>query len=151
MDNEMLIPQDMISQIREIMNAARYNVAREVNNEQLLAYWNIGRVIVEHEQNNNERAEYGKQTLRQLSRVLSKEFGKGFSRSNLQNMRSFYLSYPNCQTLSGKLSWSHYCELLIISDPDRRSFYEKECERSGWSVREMKRQISTSLFERKSI
>lgn len=148
MENEIMIPQDMIAQIREIMNTARYNVAREVNNEQLLAYWNIGRVIVEHEQNNNERAEYGKQTLKQLSRVLSKEFGKGFSRSNLQNMRLFFLSYPNSQTLSGKLSWSHYCELLIISDPDRRSFYEKECERSGWSVREMKRQISTSLFER---
>ena len=148
MENEVMIPQDMIAQIREIMNTARYNVSREVNNEQLLAYWNIGRVIVEHEQNNNERAEYGKQTLRQLSRILSKEFGKGFSRSNLQNMRAFFLAYPNCQTLSGKLSWSHYCELLIISDQDRRSFYEKECERSGWSVREMKRQISTSLFER---
>ncbi len=148
MDNEVMIPKDLIGQIREIMNTARYNVVREVNNEQLLAYWNIGRVIIEHEQDNSERAEYGKQTLKQLSRVLTKEFGKGFSRSNLQNMRAFYLSYPNCQTLSGKLSWSHYCELLIISDPDRRSFYEKECERSGWSVREMKRQIATSLFER---
>lgn len=148
MDNEVMIPKDLIGQIREIMNTARYNVAREVNNEQLLAYWNIGRVIIEHEQDNSERAEYGKQTLKQLSRVLTKEFGKGFSRSNLENMRAFYLAYPNCQTLSGKLSWSHYCELLIISDPDRRSFYEKECERSGWSVREMKRQIATSLFER---
>ena len=148
MDNEVMIPKDLIGQIREIMNTARYNVVREVNNEQLLAYWNIGRVIIEHEQDNSERAEYGKQTLKQLSRVLTKEFGKGFSRSNLQNMRAFYLAYPNCQTLSGKLSWSHYCELLIISDPDRRSFYEKECERSGWSVREMKRQIATSLFER---
>ena len=148
MDNEVMIPKDLIGQIREIMNTALYNVAREVNNEQILAYWNIGRVIIEHEQDNSERAEYGKQTLKQLSRVLTKEFGKGFSRSNLQNMRAFYLAYPNCQTLSGKLSWSHYCELLIISDPDRRSFYEKECERSGWSVREMKRQIATSLFER---
>ena len=148
MDNEVMIPKDLIGQIREIMNTARYNVAREVNNEQILAYWNIGRVIIEHEQDNSERAEYGKQTPKQLSRVLTKEFGKGFSRSNLQNMRAFYLAYPNCQTLSGKLSWSHYCELLIISDPDRRSFYEKECERSGWSVREMKRQIATSLFER---
>lgn len=148
MDNEVMMPQDLIEKIRKIMNTARYNVAREVNKEQLLSYWNIGRVIVEHEQNNNERAEYGRQTLKQLSQVLTKEFGKGFSRSNLQNMRAFYLAYPNCQTLSGKLSWSHYCELLIISDPDRRSFYEKECERSGWSVREMKRQISTSLFER---
>lgn len=148
MNNELMIPQDMIIQIRDIMNNARFNVAQQVNNEQLLAYWNIGRVIVEHEQDSKERAEYGKQTLKQLSKVLTKEFGKGFSRSNLQNMRSFYLSYPNYQTLSGKLSWSHYCELLIITDPDRRSFYEKECERSGWSVREMKRQISTSLFER---
>lgn len=63
-------------------------------------------------------------------------------------MHSLYLSYPKCQTLSGKLTWSHYCELLVISDLDRRSFYERECERSGWSAREMKRQISTSLFER---
>jgi predicted nuclease of restriction endonuclease-like (RecB) superfamily len=138
----------MIAQIREIMYGARRNLAQQVNNQQLLAYWNIGRIIVEHEQDSNERATYGKQTIKQISRVLSKEFGKGFSRSNLQNMRAFYLAYPNCQTLSGKLSWSHYCELLIISDSDRRSFYEKECERSGWSVREMKRQISTSLFER---
>ena len=148
MDNELMVPQEMIAQIREIMYGARRNLAQQVNNQQLLAYWNIGRIIVEHEQDSNERATYGKQTIKQISRVLSKEFGKGFSRSNLQNMRAFYLAYPNCQTLSGKLSWSHYCELLIISDPDRRSFCEKECERSGWSVREMKRQISTSLFER---
>ena len=148
MDNELMVPQEMIAQIREIMYGARRNLAQQVNNQQLLAYWNIGRIIVEHEQDSNERATYGKQTIKQISRVLSKEFGKGFSRSNLQNMRAFYLAYPNCQTLSGKLSWSHYCELLIISDSDRRSFYEKECERSGWSVREMKRQISTSPFER---
>ena len=147
-NNESMIPHKMISEIKDIMSAARNNVARQVNNELLSAYWNIGRVIVKHEQNNSERAEYGKQTLKQLSKILTKEFGKGFSRSNLQNMRSFYLAYPNCQTLSSKLSWSHYCELLIISDPDRRSFYERECERSNWSIREMRRQISTSLFER---
>ena len=86
--------------------------------------------------------------MKQLSIVLTKEFGKGFSRSNLQNMRSFYLTYPICQSVTGKLTWTHYCELLSISDKDKRSFYEKECERSGWSVRELKRQISTSLFER---
>ena len=124
------------------------NIATHVNNEQLIAYWNIGRVIVEHEQDNETRAEYGKATLKQISRQLTKEFVRGFSVSNLQFMRRFYQTYQIQQTLSGKLSWSHYCELLIISDPDRRSFYEKECERSGWSVREMKRQISTSLFER---
>ena len=148
MDNELIIQQEMISQIREIMINARQNVAVQVNNEQLLAYWNIGRVIVEHEQANDKRAEYGKSTLKQISKQLTKEFGRGFSVSNLQFMRRFYQTYQIQQTLSAKLSWSHYCELLIISDPDRRSFYEKECERSGWSVREMKRQISTSLFER---
>lgn len=148
MPNEVIVPADLVNEIRNIMNAARQNVARQVNSEQLFAYWNVGRAIVEYEQNHNERADYGKETLKQLSRTLTKEFGKGFSRSNLQNMRSLYLTYPKCQTLSGKLTWSHYCELLVISDPDCRSFYEKECERSGWSVREMKRQIATSLFER---
>ena len=148
MDNELIIQQEMLSQIREIMINARQNVAVQVNNEQLLAYWNIGRVIVEHEQASDKRAEYGKATLKQISKQLTKEFGRGFSVSNLQFMRRFYQTYQIQQTLSAKLSWSHYCELLIISDPDRRSFYEKECERSGWSVREMKRQIATSLFER---
>jgi len=148
MSNNLIIPQDMISEIRGIMQSARNRVAQQVNNELLAAYWNIGRVIVEHEQNSKERAEYGKETLLQLSRVLTKEFGKGFSRSNLQNMRNFYLLYPICQSVTGKLTWTHYCELMTISDPDRRGFYEKECERSCWSVRELKRQISTSLFER---
>ena len=83
-----------------------------------------------------------------MSKTLTQELGKGFSRSNLQNMRQFYLNYEKCQTLSGKLSWSHYCELLSISDKDKRSFYEKEAINAGWSVRELKRQIASSLFER---
>ncbi len=83
-----------------------------------------------------------------LSKRLTKEYGKGFSRSNLQNMRNFYLFYPICQTVSGKLSWSHYCELLSISDEHKRSFYEKETINANWSVRKLKRQIKTSLFER---
>lgn len=74
--------------------------------------------------------------------------GKGFSVSNLYNMRLFYMCYQKFQTVSGKLSWSHYCELLTISDPDKRGFYEKETINSGWSIRELKRQISTSLYER---
>lgn len=148
MMNEVKIPQEMVNEIRGIMNSARQNVAKQVNSELLAAYWNIGRVIVEHEQASKERAEYGQNTLKLLSRTLTKEFGKGFSVSNLQFMRRFYQTYQIQQTVSVKLSWSHYCELLSISDRDKRSFYEKECERSGWSVRELKRQISTSLFER---
>ena len=114
----------------------------------MTTYWNIGRIIVEYEQQNQIRADYGKQTLKELSKELTREFGKGFSRSNLQNMRAFYLAYEKCQTVSGKLSWSHYCELLSITDENKRSFYEKESVNSGWSVRELKRQIDSSLYER---
>lgn len=103
---------------------------------------------MEHEQQSQERAEYGQQTLKELSRMLTKEFGKGFSRANLYNMRLFYLTYKKIQSVTGKLTWTHYCELLSISDADKRSFYEKETINSGWSVREMKRQMATSLYER---
>ena len=138
----------MINEIRELLLNARQRVAIQVNTELLSTYWNIGKVIVEHEQENKDRADYGKQTLKQLSKELTKEFGKGFSVSNLYNMRLFYMHHQKFQTVSGKLSWSHYCELLTISDPDKRSFYEKETINSRWSIRELKRQISTSLYER---
>ena len=150
-ENSLKISPDVssvVSEIRPVIDAARNNVARQVNTELLSTYWNIGRIICEYEQTLPKRADYGKQTLRVLSKELTKELGKGFSRSNLQNMRLFYLAYPICQTVSGKLSWSHYCELLSVSDKDKRSFYEKESINSGWSVRELKRQIATSLYER---
>lgn len=130
------------------MENARKDVAKQVNSILVKTYWEIGRIIIEEEQKRSDRAEYGKQLLIELSKKLSKEYGKGFSRSNLQNMRNFYLLYPICQTVSGKLTWSHYCELLSISDNSKRNFYEKESINSNWSVRELKRQIKTSLFER---
>ena len=139
---------DALTQIRQIVEQSRKQLAQSVNEALLHTYWEIGKIIVDVEQDGKQRAEYGRQVLRELSRELTKELGKGFSRSNLQNMRHFYLSYSNRQTVSGKLSWSHYCELLSISDADARSFYEHECLRSNWSVRELKRQIRTSLFER---
>ena len=138
----------MVAEIRHILDETRSNIAHQVNNELLCAYWNIGRIMVENEQTQPERADYGKQTIRELSKVLTRELGKGFSVSNLQFMRRFYLTYQIQQTVSVKLSWSHYCELLSISDPDKRSFYEKEAINANWSVRELKRQIDSSLFER---
>ena len=150
-DKEFTITSEMspiVKEIKTVLETARSNVARQVNSELLNTYWNIGRIICEYEQTVPERADYGKQTLKELSRILTKEFGKGFSRSNLQNMRLFYQTYEKCQTLSGKLSWSHYCELLSISDEDKRKFYEKEAINSKCSVRELKRQIDSSLFER---
>lgn len=131
-----------------MLSGARQRVAVQVNTELLSTYWNVGRIIVEHEQNSQERAAYGKQTLKELSKELAKEFGKGFSVSNIQFMRRFYLTYQIQQTVSVKLSWSHYCELLTISDDDKRSFYEKEAINSHWSIREMRRQMATSLYER---
>ena len=93
----------------------------------LLSYWNVDRIIVENEQNGNMKAEYGKQVLKELSKELRKILGSGLSVSNLQYMRRFYLKYPKQQTVSVKLSWSHYCEWLSIESDDERSFYEKEC------------------------
>ena len=148
MKNQLTPSSSMILEIRELLENSRKNVAQQVNTQLLTTYWNIGRIIVEYEQQIQVRADYGKQTLKELSKELTQEFGKGFSRSNLQNMRAFYLAYEKCQTVSGKLSWSHYCELLSISDDNKRSFYEKEAVNSGWSVRELKRQIGSSLYER---
>lgn len=146
--NGLTYTTSMLHEIRELLIHARQRVSVQVNTELLSTYWNVGRILVEYEQENRERADYGKQTLKQLSKDLTKEFGKGFSVSNLQFMRRFYQSYQIQQTLSVKLSWSHYCELLTISDADKRSFYEKEAINAGWSIRELKRQISTSLYER---
>ncbi|KOA19166.1 hypothetical protein CLHOM_22720 [Clostridium homopropionicum DSM 5847] len=145
---EDLNNKNIIFEIKEILTAARENVARTLNNELLMAYWNIGKIIVEYEQDGAVKAKYGKQLLKSLSKELTIELGKGFSVSNLQYMRRFYLEYQKQQTLSVKLSWSHYCEILNISDKNARAFYEQEAINSNWSVRELKRQIDTSLFER---
>ncbi|SFE34208.1 Predicted nuclease of restriction endonuclease-like (RecB) superfamily, DUF1016 family [Peptostreptococcus sp. D1] len=134
--------------IKLLLNEARNTVVTQVNNILLKTYWEIGKIIVLDEQNNSDRAEYGTSLLKNLSKQLTKEFGRGFSKSNLFNMRRFYLTYQKFQTVSGKLSWSHYSELLSISEDSKRSFYERECENSNWSVRELKRQINTSLYER---
>lgn len=149
-----MIPTDgqylgsVVSEIRELLNKSRQNVAIQVNQELLSTYWHIGEIIVRYEQNEQVRAAYGDATLRQLSKALTKELGKGFSQSNVYNMRLFYLTHPIFQTVSGKLSWSHYCELISVSDPDKRSFYEQECIKSSWSVRELRRQKESMLFER---
>ena len=143
-----LINKNLVEQIKTLLEASRQKVAVEVNTTLLHTYWQIGRLICEYEQSDAVRAEYGKQTLKVLSKELTNEFGKGFSVSNIQFMRRFYQTYQIQQTPSVKLSWSHYCELLSISDSDKRSFYEKEAVNANWSVRELKRQIESSLFER---
>ena len=138
----------LCQEVSDIIIGARNTVYRTANTEMVKAYWNIGKLIVEEEQKGYERAEYGKELMILLSKKLTKELGRGFSKSNLFNMRRLHLSYPIFQKLSGILSWSHYCELLMISNNDARLFYEKEAINSNWSLRELKRQVDSSLFER---
>ncbi|PWM63731.1 MAG: hypothetical protein DBX92_03285 [Dielma fastidiosa] len=106
-ENNLLENEALVNEITSIITNARNNVIKNINNELINAYWNIGRTIVEDELK-SERGEYGKKQLITLSKTLTNRFGKGFSRANLQNMRLLYLKYLNCQTLSSKLSWSHY-------------------------------------------
>lgn len=138
----------LVDSIGELLESARKETIRTINNILVKTYWEIGKRIVEYEQKGEKRADYGAELLKRLTKDLRLKYGKGFSRSNLQYMRLLYIKYPKCQTLSGKLSWSHYVELLGVSDGLARSFYEKQCIRENWSVRELRRQINSMLFER---
>ena len=138
----------MIQEITSLVNEVKDNLAREINKSITYVYWNIGKIIVSNENEYNNRLEYGKEVLKGLSDELTKYLGKGYSVSNLKYMRVFYKAYPNFDEINEKLSWSHYIELMIIKDKDKRNFYEKECINSNWSVRELQRQLETSLFER---
>lgn len=144
----MKVSNAMINNIKEIIINSRKSVIHKVNQALITTYWQIGREIVSNEQKNKIDKQSARKVIQDLSKHLKEELGRGFSRSNLFNMRKFYLEYPSVQTVSGHLGWSHICELLIIADKDKRSFYEKETINSQWSIRELKRQINSSLFER---
>ena len=140
--------QKLVDTIGITIESARQKAIQAVNNELLKANWEIGKYIVEYEQHGNEKAEYGSSLLTNLSKDLKIRFGKGFSKSNVYLMRQFYLKYQIFQSLTGKLTWTHYSELLSVSDDYVRGFYEKQAINENWSVRELKRQINSSLFER---
>ena len=130
------------------LQRAREDVVTIINQKLVKANWEIGRHIVEFEQFGNERAEYGSDLLSRLSRDLMLLHGKGFGRRNVLDMRRFYLCFQKWQTVSAKLSWSHYIALLSVSEEVGRGFYEKQCVIENWSVRELERQIGSALFER---
>ena len=160
----------LIEQVRTLVQSARRAAATSVNTLQVITNFEIGRRIVEHEQQGAARAKYGKELLKELSLRLTEEFGNGFSERNLRSFRSFYRTYqerspqiwqkpsaklalePKSQKPSGQspftLSWSHYVLLLTIKNPEERSFYEIEATQSGWSLPELKRQLNSGLFER---
>jgi predicted nuclease of restriction endonuclease-like (RecB) superfamily len=193
MDNPS-VNTKLYAQIAELLYAAKKRVVRAVNETIVITYFEIGRMIVEEEQNGEERAAYGKELIPELSRLLTKEFGKGFSATNLRQMRTFYLAYQKQQTVSDEsdmvirqtvsdelestsknitqnqiseipsqklnadkpqtfwgnfnLSWSHYLMLMRIENIEERKFYEIECAKNNWSVRELQRQIDTELYTR---
>jgi predicted nuclease of restriction endonuclease-like (RecB) superfamily len=159
----------LLSEVVSLVDAARRTSGRAVNHIITSTYWEIGRRIIEHEQKGSPRAEYGEQLMKQLAWDLTKRFGRGFSQSNVFQMRQFFLTHrkkfqtvsgisepEKFQALSGKsravplfpLSWSHYVRLLSIKNDDARQFYEEEALRGGWSVRQLDRQIATQFYER---
>lgn len=134
--------------IANIVNQSKSQLMQTVNTTLVATYWNIGKYIVEFEQQGNRKAQYGTALLSSLAKLLRVKLGKGYSRPNLNNMRKFYLYYPICQTVSDKLSWSHICELITIDDELERRFYEKECIASHWNVRSLRRQMDSALYLR---
>lgn len=163
MEKEAIHSKNWIGRVVELLANARQSVVRTVNQTMVYTYFEIGRIIVEQEQNGMERADYGKQILKELSKRLTQEFGKGFSVENLDRMRYFYKTYAseisstvltNSETISRKsetgfvLSWSHYLKLMRIPNAEERSFYEIEAANSNWSLREMSRQIDSELYLR---
>ena len=165
----------MFSGVAGLLEEARRTSARAVNSIMTATYWEIGRRIVDYEQRGKSKADYGKQVIDRLAVDLTERFGRGFRRSNLFQIRAFYLAYPNIlqtasakseaqivQTVSGQLSlkdvsarfplpWSHYVRLMSVKNPEGRSFYETEALRCGWSLPQLDRQISTLFYERTAL
>lgn len=141
---------DFFNRVSDLLKRARESVVQTVNKTMVYTYYEIGKIIVEEEQAGSKRAEYGKQLLQELSKRLTSEFGKGFSTTNIKQMRSFYLVYSKGQKASDefRLSWSHYLKLMRIDNKDERKFYEIEAFQNNWSLKELQRQFDTSLYER---
>ncbi|TXK45365.1 DUF1016 domain-containing protein [Pontibacter qinzhouensis] len=157
--------EQLYGRVSELIELARRKVITSVNTTMVTTYFEIGRLIVEHEQQGKERAAYGKETLKNLSQLLTASFGKGFSVDNLERMRSFYQTYGSqisatpsrkseisaatqLQKPNFKLSWSHYIKLMRIANPEERRFYEIESIENNWSLKELQRQFDSALYER---
>jgi predicted nuclease of restriction endonuclease-like (RecB) superfamily len=138
----------LVSEIRQIIHQSRESAARSINHALALMYWHIGRVIVEDEQQGQDRATYGKGLIRTLSSQLVTEYGENFSSRNLQLSRQFYLTYPIVNSVSSQLTWTHYKVLMRLEDASKRAFYMGETDKNAWTVRQLERQINSLLYER---
>lgn len=147
--NDLQLTNDhLISNIAQIIHQARSQVRQTVNSVMVQSYWEIGRLLVEDEQQGEERAKYGKYVLKDISERLTAMFGKGFDESNLRRMRLFYKAFPIRDTLCHELSWSHYRRLIQVENSQARAWYLRETVEQNWSVRALDRQISVLYYER---
>lgn len=140
--------EQLFQQIKCVLDEVRKHIAQTVNVAMVHAYWQVGKHIVEYEQQGNKRAEYGKSVIPNLAKRLTDEYGSGFNATNLKMMRQFYMTFQNGHTLCDKLSWSHYRQLIRISDDTIRDYYMNECVAANWSVRQLQRQINSMYYER---
>ena len=147
----MGVSNNYINEVKEILKSARQKAYTAVNSAMVEAYWKIGRRIVEEEQSGRERAEYGKEIIKNLSKELTEEFGKGFGERNIRNIRQFYVifsDYEKWKSLISKLTWTHIQKVLKVSDEKARIFYLTEAAENMWSVRTLDRNISTLYYNR---
>lgn len=138
---------NLYNEIYSVLKEARQNAFRVINNTMVGAYWNVGRLIVEA-QGGETKAKYGDDLINKISQHLTRQLGRGFTARNLRNMRQFYLAFPIWQTVSAKLSWSHFQLLMRVSNDRAREYYAIEAEKGNWSVRQLERQIATQYYER---
>ena len=146
-ESNFLTDQETYTAVRGYVIAAQNQIYSSVNIAMVTAYWNIGKQIYEA-CGENDRAAYGKQLLRYLSEKLTEEFGKGFDERNLRNMRQFYLTFPIRNSLRSELSWTHYRAMMKVKDDAARNFYLEEADNSGWSSRQLERQINSFYYQR---
>ncbi len=145
------ITTDFFKDVLQILKNARQKAYSAVNSEMVQAYWLMGKRIVEEEQKGEQKASYGEAILKNLSIVLNKELGKGFSYANLRNFRQFYLTFPDdsiCDSLRSKLSWTHYRLIMRVENPNARQYYLYECSEQMWSTRTLERNLNTFYYER---
>ena len=150
MSSEIINIENLYDKISSLLEASRKNLKKSVNTIMVSTYFEVGRLIVEEEQQGEERAKYGKYIIENLSKKLTREYGKGFSTTNLKQMKSFYIAYGKGQIVSDqfKLSFSHYLILMRMGNIEERNFYEIEAIKNDWSLAELQRQFNSALYER---
>jgi predicted nuclease of restriction endonuclease-like (RecB) superfamily len=144
----MALNKNIISQIQSIIANAQAKAIKAVDNERVLMYWQIGKLIFEEEQQGKNRAEYGNYLIKSLAQQLEPEFGSGFSYRQLNFFRQFYRTFPIVNAVRSQFSWTHYRLLIRIDNQEKREFYIAEVEKNNWTARQLERQINSQLFER---